>query len=108
MNDVVAGHAAPAPGVLTKSPGLKPALERLFAAEKQRLRSTMVQFGKDGLSIRVTVMEFKDVTKSSLVERWSFDLPTMIRGRLVATLEEWAEVELSAPITAADIAKPVK
>lgn len=108
MQDVAFGHASPAPGVQTKAPGLKPALERLFAAEKKRLRSTMVQFAKDGSSITITVMEFKDPTKVSVTERWSYALPTLIRGKLVASVEEWAELELASPIVHADIAKPAK
>jgi hypothetical protein len=55
-----------------------------------------------------------DAAKTKVLEAWSFDLPTLIRGQLVASTEAWAVVETAAPIQKSEVdwrpeaAKPVK
>lgn len=107
MHDVSIGPSAPAPGVQVRAPGLRPALQRLLVAERGRARSTMIQFTLED-SIKVTVMEFVSPAKDQLIERWSYELPTLIRGRLVASVEDWAKLELEAPIGRSDLAPAAK
>lgn len=91
--DKAVGHAAPAPSVRSRTPGLQARLVELLELERARGRSHGVAFRGAKTLIHV-VEQAADRTKS----RFTIELPTFIRGQFTATYEEYLERELEAPV----------
>lgn len=105
MDDTIVGHAVPSPDVKATSPGLENALRRLLALEKVRPRDCAVSFTPSKTTL-VEIFDYEAADSRRLLRRWTLELPTMIRGRFVGSLEEWAEMEIRSPIEPDEVANP--
>ena len=79
------------------NPPLRALLERLWRLERLRARDHAITFREAGVLIEI--FEYDRVSQPRrCVRHWSLDLPAIIRGQRVRTLEDWAMMEAEAPI----------
>lgn len=96
MNDSAFGHAAPALGIQRRSRTFAATTARYCEREATSTRSFSIRFVA-GAAV-IVIFEFEDVEKTKATQTWSFSLPTMIRGQLVASVEDWMLMDLEEPL----------
>ena len=101
MKDEISGYAAPAPDVRVRSPDLVDRIKRLFALEAVRpqARTHSVSFRGAQTLIRFTSRAARPEVLFEL------QLPTFVRGRFLATYEDFLTEETFAPIEPHEISR---